>query len=192
MLRFPLFEQPGEEFPDHSTVITSMFLGFQGFLLVLSTHPPEYSPNRRTLRKRTPVVNPIKKNTHPTRLGRAKGYFFKNTLFPKSSGCLSAGFAKAPPNAGPKILPIVHIRGMTLKALGCNSFCGTISATVVLIMPTFPFPRPARALATMAHGNDVEKPKRMLVVIVHIMPTKMAGFRPYRSDIRPQMIPVRH
>jgi hypothetical protein len=81
---------------------------------------------------------------------------------------------------------------MTLKALGCSSLCGTISATVVRMMPTLPFPRPAKALATTAHGSDVEKPKRMLVVMVHIKPARMAGLRPNRSDIRPQMTPVRH
>ena len=77
------------------------------------------------------------KNTaQATMLGRAKGYFFKNQLLPNRPGYCSAGRAKKPPNAGPKTEPMLHTRGMREKARGCSSLSGTISATMVLIMPT--------------------------------------------------------
>ena len=41
-------------------------------------------------------------------------------------------------NEGPKILPIAHTSGIIVKALGCNSFRGTSSATNVFRTPVFP------------------------------------------------------
>jgi hypothetical protein len=129
---------------------------------------------------------------HATRFGSAKGYSRKNLFDPNRCGYLLAGFAKAPPNAGPTILPIVHIRGMTLKALGCSSFCGTNSATAVLMIPTLPLLRPATALTMIAQARVLEKPKSMNEHIVHVRAMRITGFRPNLSDARPQGIPVRH
>jgi len=103
-----------------------------------------------------------------TRFGRAKGYALKNLFSPNRCGYLAAGFAKAPPNAGPKILPIVQTRGMTLKALGCSSLSGTSSATVVLIIPTFPLLKPAIALANIAQIRVLENPNKMQAIIVQL------------------------
>ncbi len=125
-----------------------------------------------------------------TKFGNANGKVLKNLMFPKTSGYLVAGSASAPPNPGPNMLPIVQTRGMIENALGCSSFQGTISATVVLMIPTFPLPAPARHLATIAQDKERESPNRTLVSIVQTMPAKITGFRPKRSDARPQAIPV--
>ena len=77
---------------------------------------------------------------------------------------------------------VYHTRGITLKALGCNDFCGTISATAVLMMPTFPFAAPPSILAIRAIFSDCEKPSNIVVAIVHAKLVKMTGFRPNRSD----------
>ena len=79
---------------------------------------------------------PIVKKALASRLGSANGNAFKNLLLPNNAGRFSAGFAKIPPNEGPKMEPSVHTRGMTENAGGCNSFWGTISATMVRIIPT--------------------------------------------------------
>jgi hypothetical protein len=89
------------------------------------------------------------------------------------------------------IAPIVKTRGIILKARGCNSFHGHISATIVRRIPTFPFPKPCRALATKAIGSDVENPHMSVVTMVLLRPTRTTVFRPYRSDAAPQGIPVR-
>lgn len=68
--------------------------------------------------------------------GSAKGKLRKNLLFPKSPGKFCAGLAKNPPKDGPNIEPRLHTNGMIENALGCNSFSGTISATIVRIIPT--------------------------------------------------------
>lgn len=52
------------------------------------------------------------------------------------SGNCSAGLAKKPPKAGPTTEPRDHIMGIKEKAIGWSSFCGTISATMVRIIPT--------------------------------------------------------
>ena len=137
-----------------------------------------------------PVERPMRKNRLATKFGNANGKVLKNLIFSNTSGCLAAGFARAPPNPGPNMLPIVQTRGMIENALGCSSFQGTISATLVLIMPTFPFPAPARDLATTAHGKERESPNRRLVSIVQVIPARITGFRPKRSDARPQAMPV--
>ena len=81
---------------------------------------------------------------------------------------------------------------MTLNAIGCNSFCGTSSATVVRIIPTFPFDAPANAREAIAHPRFSEKPKQRLASIVQTMLSRIMGFRPNRSEARPQAMPVRH
>ena len=111
-------------------------------------------------------------------------------MLPKSFGSLLTGYTNAPPNAGPNIEPIVHTKGMIEKARGCNSFSGTISATTVLMIPTFPFDKPCADLAMNAHTRDVEKPKSRLDAIVHVNAMRITGFRPSLSDARPQAIPV--
>ena len=60
----------------------------------------------------------------------------KNLLFPNRPGRFSAGLAKKPPKVGPAMEPKLQTRGMIENALGCSSFSGTISATIVRIMPT--------------------------------------------------------
>ena len=145
-----------------------------------------------TLKNRTPVVRPTRKNKQATRLGNAKGNLLKSSKLPNTWGYFLAGFANAPPNAGPKMLPIVHTKGMILKALGWSSLKGTISATVVLMIPTFPLLIPANDLATMAHARFREKPKKRLAVMVHNMPSMMTGFRPNLSEALPHAIPVKH
>lgn len=71
-----------------------------------------------------------------TKLGRAKGKRLKNSMFPKMAGYCFAGSAKKPPKLGPMTEPKLQTRGMILKALGCSSLSGTISATMVLMIPT--------------------------------------------------------
>jgi hypothetical protein len=89
-----------------------------------------------TLRNSIPVVMPTAKSTLATMFGSAKGNLTKNQLFPNNAGKFSAGLAKNPPNEGPKIEPRLQTRGMIEKARGCSSFSGTISATIVRIIPT--------------------------------------------------------
>lgn len=128
-----------------------------------------------TLRKSVPATRPTRKKRLAAKFGKAYGNFSKNAL-PKTFGYLVAGLASAPPfnsqhtsdpharrlgystNTGPKILPMVHINGMTEKARGWSSRCGTSSATVVLRIPTLPLLAPARDLATMAMARLWEKP----------------------------------
>ena len=81
---------------------------------------------------------------------------------------------------------------MTLKARGCKTFCGTISATVVRIIPTVPLLAPAKALAAIAHARERENPNRSDAHIVQNNPIKMIGFRPNRSEARPQAMAVIH
>jgi hypothetical protein len=90
---------------------------------------------------------------------------------------------------GPKIEPIFQTNGIRLNALGCSSLNGTISATVVLIIPTFPLPAPARTLATIATAKFVLKPHIKLVIIVAVKPRRMAGLRPWVSENLPQATP---
>ena len=80
--------------------------------------------------------------------------------------------------------------GINENALGCNSFSGTISATNVLIVPTFPFKTPAIHLATIACGSDFEKPKSNDDISVPTSPNSKTGFRPNRSLARPQKTPL--
>lgn len=83
-----------------------------------------------TLRKNMAKIKPMLKKTPAIRLGSAKGNLAKNVLWPNISGKFSTGFAKNPPNAGPSVLPTAHTSGRILKAFGCKSFSGTISATI--------------------------------------------------------------
>jgi hypothetical protein len=73
-----------------------------------------------------------------------------------------------------------------------HTFQGHNSATMVLMIPTFPFPAPDNALAVRAMGSVVENPHSRLVTMVLNKPSKMTGFRPYRSEARPQRMAVRH
>lgn len=59
-----------------------------------------------------------------------------NQLSPKSPGYCWAGLAKNPPKLGPKTEPMLHTNGIRENACGWSSFQGTISATIVRIMPT--------------------------------------------------------
>jgi hypothetical protein len=79
-----------------------------------------------------------------------------------------------------------------LNALGCKIFCGTISATVVRIIPTVPELAPAKHLAVIAHAKDVEKPNSREADMVHSKPKRRTGLRPNLSDELPHAIPVRH
>lgn len=78
----------------------------------------------------------IKKKRKATRFGKRNGYVTKSQLLPKRLGNCWAGLAKKPPKLGPKTEPILQTRGMREKACGWSSFHGTISATIVLIIPT--------------------------------------------------------
>lgn len=145
-----------------------------------------------TFRNKIPVKSPMTKKQHPAIFGNAYGNFLKKALFPKTSGWFSAGFANEPPNMGPNILPIVHTRGIILNARGCNSRSGTISATAVRMIPTFPFPRPVRARAAIAMGRDLENPNMSVANIVQSKPFRRIGLRPKRSEARPQGMPMIH
>ena len=79
---------------------------------------------------------PLTNRQLATIFGSANGYFERSLLPPKIPGQFSDGFAKNPPKEGPKIDPILHTKGIILNARGCSSFSGTISATIVLIIPT--------------------------------------------------------
>lgn len=159
----------------------SIFLGFQGFLCRwLAIIPTQVSKENHflTFRNRKPVAIPIIKRHADAKFGSRKGYFFQNSELPKICGCLSAGRANDPPKAGPKIVPIVHTKGITLKARGCSSFSGTISATIVRIIPTFPFMRPSRAREHSNVAMFCEEPKRTENIMVKVNPARMVGFRP--------------
>ena len=60
-----------------------------------------------TFKNNIPVTRPTKKNRDDTIFGKANGYLFRSLLLPKVSGNREAGLASAPPNAGPKMLPVV-------------------------------------------------------------------------------------
>jgi hypothetical protein len=72
------------------------------------------------------------------------------------------------------------------------SLHGHISATIVRIIPTFPFPAPDRALAVKAMGNEVENPHSKLVTMVFNKPVNITYLRPNLSEARPQAIAVTH
>jgi hypothetical protein len=135
---------------------------------------------------------PIKKSTALSKFGGENGNFRRNLLFPNSEWYRSAGCTVAPPNVGPRMDPMVQTRGIMLKALGCSSFCGTSSATMVLMIPTLPLHAPCSDLIARAHGRDFERPKRTLVIMVQVRPINMTGFRPNRSEPRPHAMAVTH
>lgn len=70
-----------------------------------------------TLRKNIPVEIPVRKKKLATIFGRRKGNLINRVLFPNNAGIFSAGFAKKPPNDGPKIEPKLHTKGMIENAL---------------------------------------------------------------------------
>jgi len=142
--------------------------------------------------KRKPTRIPMAKKTAAMRLGSRNGNAVKSLLFSKRPGRLTAGLAKKPPNAGPRTEPMDQTRGMMEKARGWSTFSGTISATMVLIMPTLPLPAPESALAAMAQGKEVEKPQRMLKIMVDVRPIRIICFRPRASDARPHTMAVQH
>lgn len=131
------------------------------------------------------MIPTIKKQAE-TKFGNANGYRLRNSDPPKRFGCFSAGRASAPPKAGPKILPIVQTIGIILKARGCSSRCGTISATIVRMMPTFPFMKPIKARDTRTIDRLDDIPNMIDSSIVKICPLIMTGLRPIRSDNVPQ------
>ena len=67
-----------------------------------------------------------------TMFGKAKRKVLKKRLLPKSSGYLAAGFARAPPSAGPKMVPIVHINGITLCELARLPYKPQMALTICL------------------------------------------------------------
>lgn len=91
---------------------------------------------RLTWRNKIPVVIPIRKNVLAMMFGRRKGNLIRSLLSPKIPDRFSAGLAKNPPRDGPKVDPRLHTMGITENALGCSSFSGTISATIVRMIPT--------------------------------------------------------
>lgn len=60
------------------------------------------------------------------------------------------------------------------------------------MIPTFPFEAPAKDLEAIANHRFREKPKQRLASMVQDMLVRMMGFRPNRSEARPQAMPVRH
>lgn len=148
--------------------------------------------SRDSFRNRHPIRRPMVKNIPLTRFGKAKGNLRRNLFFPKRSGSFVAGEARAPPKTGPTIEPICQTRGRRLNALGCNDLCGTISATVVLRIPTFPLLAPENALEAIAHFKLREKPKSKLETIAQVMARRIIGFRPYLSLVSGEnVIPAR-
>ena len=71
------------------------------------------------------------------------------------------------------------------------TFHGHSSATTVLRMPTFPFPRPCTARAVIAMGRLVENPQTSIMVIVLTRPSRIMGLRPKRSEAAPQAMLVK-
>lgn len=143
-----------------------------------------------TFKNSHPVTIPIVNNAAPTKFGGLYGNLSKKLPPLSFLGSTLNGFDSAPPSVGPKIAPIVYTNGMILNALGCNSFHGHSSATVVRKIPTLPFPNPCNARAVIAIGSDVEKPKSSIVNMVLMSPIRMIGFRPKRSEAAPQGMPV--
>lgn len=129
-------------------------------------------------------------------------------MLPKISGYCLAGWAKKPPKLGPTTEPSDQTKGMIEKALGWSSLSGTISATMVRMMPTsrvagqysvvkadpmpmeihspLPLPPPWIARTVMAIGRLVDMPHTTKVIIVLSKPAIRTGFRPKRSDAFPQ------
>lgn len=73
-----------------------------------------------------------------------------------------------------------------------HTFHGQISATMVLKIPIFPFPAPARARTVSAIGRLVEKPHTTLVTRVLKTPSSRIGFLPNRSEALPHGIAAMH
>lgn len=134
---------------------------------------------------------PIANKQAATMFGGLYGNLSRNLLPRGLRGSTCRGFDSAPPSVGPKMAPTVYTKGMILNALGCSSFHGHNSATVVLSIPTFPFPKPCSARAAMAMGRLVEKPQISIVIMVLNKPMSMMGFLPKRSDAAPHGIPVK-
>jgi len=84
-----------------------------------------------------PVMIPMRNKELATRFGSKKGNLMSNLLSPNIPDKFSAGFAKKPPNEGPKIDPRLQTSGIMENARGCSSFSGTISATMVRMIPTY-------------------------------------------------------
>lgn len=134
--------------------------------------------NEPTRRNRNATEMPMTKNPAATKFGRAKGYILRNTDPPNKSGCFSAGLAKAPPKDGPKILPIVQTSGMILNARGWSSRSGTISATMVRMIPTLPFIRPVKARVASTIRSVCDMPSMIDEIIVQVRQVMMIGLRP--------------
>lgn len=75
---------------------------------------------------------------------------------------------------------------MTEKARGWSSFSGTISATIVRMMPTLPLPAPRRARTVMAMARLVDMPQTTKPTMVLQRPQMRMGLRPKRSAALPQ------
>jgi hypothetical protein len=158
---------------------------------------------------RKPKNAETKRRDAVTRLGSAYGYRARNAELPKRMGYWRTGSARlppsrvstctrqkaemgvggwgsyAPPRTGPRILPALHTKGMTLKARAWWALSTTISATIVRITPTFPFNSPADVLAIKACVNVVENPNARVAATVPNNPHNTIGLRPYKSDNRP-------
>lgn len=123
------------------------------------------------------------------KLGSAYGKSLKNRICPNTPGHCLAGFAKTPPMVGPNTDPTDQTMGMMENAAGCSSFQGTISATIVLMMPTLPLLTPDTMRTAIAIGRLVDRPQRMKVTIVEKRPKTTAGLRPKWSEAAPQGMP---
>src|SRR5271170_312184 len=88
------------------------------------------------------------------------------------------------------MLPALQTKGITLNARAWWALSTTISATMVLITPTFPLSKPAAVRAIKACAYDFENPNTRVAETVPSKPKMTTGFRPYLSDNRPQGNPT--
>lgn len=86
---------------------------------------------------------------------------------------------------------MLQTNGMMEKARGCSSFSGTNSATIVLMMPTFPLLPPIIALTAIAIGRLVAMPHIKKRNMVEARPIRMIGFLPKVSEALPHGTAVR-
>ena len=79
---------------------------------------------------------------------------------------------------------MIPTNGMILKARGRSFTSSTISATAVLMRPTFPLDKPWHERKINAQTKDLEKPKRRVESMRPPRASKMAGLRPKISEKR--------
>lgn len=127
-----------------------------------------------------------------TKFGSANGYALRRAEFLKSPGYRSTGRTRLPPMLGPKTDPTFHTSGIMLKALGCSSRCGTISATTVRMIPTLPLEKPCIDRAAKAMAIELENPNMRVVIMTRVKASRIIGLRPKRSEALPHTMAVRH